>query len=456
MFNNDSPLHWFSILITVICIVCLFAIENYFSGTLILIILLLTISVVVREYTLKEQEIFTKIAYILKDIRLAVELSEQWTKHNYPNTCSPVSPCVTLQCTYRDGELHNLPWALLVKGDYIVMRPGQTAPGCCTEINGVREFKSGETYSQNNSVNPPKRPTARIPMPNLICRMDATPYLENLQITMKQFLDKPQTIHNKQRNFLVTNCVQKWGTITAGLVALLAAVMNTSELFFTHHKDDIHWSEMFILHPVAVVVPLLPLIFPILWIALNLWGMAKLETLISIPKPFDEHTADGESHKSMSFQEDDLDTPVVDWDNMKLPFRSNMGNFLALIRGSAHLLGRSSNAVGVLGSITALTCVDKKGILSWPNPTAEKIFFLRDSELNGDDEGDVSTSECDSDATGPAAQQQKQSTIAEVLDLTHDQHSPFRLEFDDHEWKYHLNSLKPLGEWESDEIKEGN
>ena len=25
----------------------------------------------------------------------------------------------------------------------------------------------------------------------------------------------------------------------------------------------------------------------------------------------------------------------------------------------------------------ALCCVDKKGILSWPNPTAEKVFFLR-------------------------------------------------------------------------------
>lgn len=25
----------------------------------------------------------------------------------------------------------------------------------------------------------------------------------------------------------------------------------------------------------------------------------------------------------------------------------------------------------------ALCCVDKKGILSWPNPTAEKVFFLQ-------------------------------------------------------------------------------
>ena len=29
--------------------------------------------------------------------------------------------------------------------------------------------------------------------------------------------------------------------------------------------------------------------------------------------------------------------------------------------------------------LQALCCVDKKGILSWPNPTAEKVFFLRSS-----------------------------------------------------------------------------
>lgn len=204
------------------------------------------------------------------------------------------------------------------------------------------------------------------------------------------------------------------------------------------------WEDLFLLNPVSVLIPLLPLIFPILWIGLNLWGLAKLETLISIPaKPFDDG---GETDSHKSFQED-LDTPIVDWDNMKLPFRSNMGNFLGLVQGSGYLLGRSANVVQVLGSITALTCVDKKGILSWPNPTAEKIFFLRDSDRDTGDEGELSTSECESEpqvSNGP--QTPKQGTVAEVLDLTHDQHSPFRLEFDDHAWKYHINSLKPLGE----------
>lgn len=30
--------------------------------------------------------------------------------------------------------------------------------------------------------------------------------------------------------------------------------------------------------------------------------------------------------------------------------------------------------------LQALCCVDKKGILSWPNPTAEKVFFLRNAQ----------------------------------------------------------------------------
>lgn len=35
--------------------------------------------------------------------------------------------------------------------------------------------------------------------------------------------------------------------------------------------------------------------------------------------------------------------------------------------------------------------------------------------------------------------------MPEVLDLTHDLTSPFRLHFDDPSWKLHLSSLKPLG-----------
>lgn len=233
-----------------------------------------------------------------------------------------------------------------------------------------------------------------------------------------------------------------------------------------------HWVDIFVVLPISSILPILPLMFPILWISVNLWGVARLQTLLAMPHvepqvpTDDEHNNEEhlehqqQQQKASSFQED-LDTPTYDWEKAPLPRDAVFYHWLALWRGNSHLLGRSANVVQVLGSITALSCVDKKGILSWPNPTAEKVFFLRDSATTaaaaknsgpGGDKPNLTTksqSSMDSDSS-----QQKDAlgrggdcggAVAEVLDLTHDQHSPFRLEFDDHAWAQHLQSLKPLG-----------
>lgn len=111
-----------------------------------LLILLATIILVIYESYLRRTEIFRKVRLIINEIQLAQILCRDWTTLNYPNVSNPMSPCVTLQWTYRDGKIVNLPWALLVKGDVIVIRPGQSAPGYCVEITGKTEFKTGETY----------------------------------------------------------------------------------------------------------------------------------------------------------------------------------------------------------------------------------------------------------------------------------------------------------------------
>lgn len=133
-----------------------------------------------------------------------------------------------------------------------------------------------------------------------------------------------------------------------------------------------HWKELFFELPVCAVLPILPLVFPLLWNSINLWGIARLETLLTLPQPVTK------SNQEKPF-EVDLDTPTFEWESTVLPSRDVFLNWIGLWQGNSYLLGRSANVVQVLGSITALCCVDKKGILSWPNPTAEKVFFLRDS-----------------------------------------------------------------------------
>lgn len=46
----------------------------------------------------------------------------------------------------QDNQIVNLPYALLVKGDRMVLRPGHITPGPCYKVGGKRKFKVNETY----------------------------------------------------------------------------------------------------------------------------------------------------------------------------------------------------------------------------------------------------------------------------------------------------------------------
>lgn len=200
-------------------------------------------------------------------------------------------------------------------------------------------------------------------------------------------------------------------------------------------------------------MPLLPLVFPLIWISINLWGVAKLECFLRAPS----HLILEKNTDRQSFEED-LDTPICNYDYKAIERGQVVNCWWKLWQGDSKLLARSSNVVQVLGSITALCCIDKKGILSWPNPTAEKIFFLRDTQNNANNNAANNLEENSEELSmqseptivinGDGGQNPgtgSNGIIAEVLDLTHDQHYPFRLEFDDHDWKNHIKSLKPLG-----------
>lgn len=171
---------------------------------------------------------------------------------------------------------------------------------------------------------------------------------------------------------------------------------------------------------------------PFLWIIINLWGIARLDTHIN------SNPQSHENNMKTSFQED-LDSPIFDYDSIALPFRDVLTNFFEVWRGSANLLGRTANVVQVLGSITTLCCIDKKGILSWPNPTAEKVFLLPDAQPKESSPNSFTDNIVNPDKN---MKEQFQSVI---LDLSHNQHNAFSLAFDDQSWNNHLNALKPLG-----------
>lgn len=93
------------------------------------------------------------------------------------------------------------------------------------------------------------------------------------------------------------------------------------------------------------MLPILPLVYPIIWTLINVWGMARIQTLLAIPPPILQ------TEQQKSFQED-LDTPTFDYDHIVLPRKDVLYHWLEILKGSSNLLGRSTNVVQVLGTVT--------------------------------------------------------------------------------------------------------
>lgn len=435
--KNSRILSRYSVLITILLSIGLIYASYYFTAFLVLFILVFNIFFVYREETLKCTEMIRKAREILNEIELAVTLSKDWKSFNYPHLCSPMSPCITLCWTYRDNEIVNLPTVLLVENDVIVLRLGQVAPGNCREItsrgNKPKSFELGESYGYNAQGNDaPSKPTAVQPLPDLICVLEHTPFLDNLRISLDNFLKRPQTFHNHRRNTLINTYLQKYVFFIVLTIVIVTIILRAFDSYFFRGKImHTDWKKVCILNCVSSLISLLPLIFPLLWTNLHHWGSARLNTLLAIPQPLMQPEKSKGSPEMDTPTSGELDMPII-------PRQQVFCNFIKILMGSCDLLSRSTNIIQVLGSVTAFCCVDKKGILSWPNPTPEKVFFLRDVA------NERAQSETSFDSK--SSEQDPKEVVAEVLDLTHDQNSPFKIEFDDHEWKNHLNSLKPLGE----------
>ncbi|XP_020292489.1 transmembrane protein 94 isoform X2 [Pseudomyrmex gracilis] len=427
--------------------------ENWYStlpyeGLIVCCLVVFNFILVVLDNKLRHNEIPHRVKILLDQLDIARSTC-RWRPENYPHLLSPQSPCLTLQWTYRDGKIVNLPWALLVAGDIIVMKPGQQAPGYCVPYSDLEApvLHARETYSQ--PVHPTSEifsmPQSRVPLKNKIYKLQETPYLTNLRMALDQALDRPVTYYNRKRHLLMICCIEH---VAYPILLIIILVVNLLRyLYPTDYFSTGHWSEMFLLQPIAVTLPLLPLVFPACWIFLNCFGMARFKALFKLylsekklqeVDPFEDADINGPTHPEV----------VYNWLELKK-------YFFDILCGREHMMSRSASILHVLGSVTALCCVDKKGILSWPNPTAEKVFFLRNASTLSPSSSTNSINKTvdknqDSEQTKATSdksyiQHDMSHSIAEVLDLTHDHALPFRLQFDDHSWRQHLNSLKPLG-----------
>ena len=161
-------------------------------------------------------------------------------------------------------------------------------------------------------------------------------------------------------------------------------------------------SQLFLTEPITAVMPLLPLVFPLWWVLVNTAALSNVLTIFRQAKtstivpsdPFD----------------DTVEPPDLEQPGTAVPFNRTINTFYSCLLGTGEHLCRTENILHTLGSVTSFCCTDKKGILSWPNTSPEKLFFLRKSDTVSEE------------SSASAAQ-----LVPEILTISQDHNNPFQV-----------------------------
>lgn len=141
----------------------------------------------------------------------------------------------------------------------------------------AKEVYSPTIHEENEIFSTPQ---ARSPLQNQIYKLQETPYLTNLQMALDQALDRPVTYHNRVRHLVMICCIEQ---LVYPILLIIVQLVNLLRyLYFYEYVGIGHWTELFLLQPIAVTLPLLPIIFPTLWIVLSCFGMARFKALFEL------------------------------------------------------------------------------------------------------------------------------------------------------------------------------
>ncbi|XP_078415076.1 transmembrane protein 94-like [Cetorhinus maximus] len=404
------------------------------NESVLLFFLVINLGAIGLQQWLKSREIPQRVQAILQRLNVLIRTPEFGRNDFCHELYNPPSESLSLQWTYRDGQLVNLPTSMLVEGDIIALRPGHKAP---TSLRGIQDeehviLDRGDVFCHFSSppspVHDKESSTHSLLKPHPF-RVTKTPMVEDIQQCLELGQQRPVTVLDNER-FTAQRLLEKY---IAPMV--LAVLLITNGLRFLLGVPGIgSWQVTLLQLQVNGVLPVLPLTFPILWFLVNACGEARIVTLLTKP------TANC------------MDKWIETW-----------RMFWATLRGRAPALCHTSSLLHNLGSITVLCCVDKQGILSWPTSCPDKVFFFTDlhHETKPHD-GNLITpvnlktahsTSCTMQQGNEHLELPSDAVIAdhhadfaiEMLSLSQDQQDPTRIQFDDSNWLQHSASLRPLG-----------
>ncbi|XP_070339721.1 transmembrane protein 94 isoform X13 [Equus asinus] len=423
------------------------------NASALFLLLLLNLVLIGRQDRLKRREVERRLRGIIDQIQDALRDGKEikWPDAMYPDLHMPFAPSWSLHWAYRDGHLVNLPVSLLVEGDIIALRPGQES---FASLRGIKDdehivLEPGDLFPP---FSPPPSPRGEVkkgpqnPQQHRLFRVLETPVIDNIRWCLDMALSRPVTALDNER-FSVQSVMLHYA-----VPVVLASFLITNALRFMLDAPGVtSWQYTLLQLQVNGVLPILPLLFPVLWVLASACGEARVLAQMSKASP---------SSLLAKFSEDTLSSYTEAVSSQEM-LRCIWGHFLRVIQGTSPTLSHSSSLLHSLGSVTVLCCVDKQGILSWPNPSPETVlFFSGKVEPPHSSHEDLTDDLSTRSFCHPEVEEETQPGLEgepyeaedfvcdyhlEMLSLSQDQQNPSCIQFDDSNWQLHLTSLKPLG-----------
>lgn len=257
------------------------------NASALFLLLLLSLVLIGRQDRLKRREVERRLRGIIDQIQDALRDGKEikWPNAMYPDLHMPFAPSWSLHWAYRDGHLVNLPVSLLVEGDIIALRPGQES---FASLRGIKDdehivLEPGDLFPP---FSPPPSPRGEVkkgpqnPQQHRLFRVLETPVIDNIRWCLDMALSRPVTALDNER-FTVQSVMLHYA-----MPVVLASFLITNALRFVLNAPGVtSWQYTLLQLQVNGVLPILPLLFPVLWVLATACGEARVLAQMSKASP---------------------------------------------------------------------------------------------------------------------------------------------------------------------------
>ncbi|EFO21753.2 hypothetical protein LOAG_06732 [Loa loa] len=360
-----------------------------------ILFLVITVSNIYHSSKIYRNQRLAIIARALNILDILKSLKEE--NFEYEHLYTPPSDAISLQWTYRDHRLVNVPWMLLVNDDVIELRAGQSSPCRCMSQNGDiidlgDKLRYPEILCPETHGILPSKPT--------LWKVVEPPIVAHIRSAFLNYRKKYSNLLNSEiditLHFILERCLLPF------IFTIMFILRCFRKVFFVARESIVH----FLMDTALILLPLLGPMIPVFCLIGKLWNLGFV--------------LGDDCNLRYSESNSEVVTARIFID------KSRKGGIVNGFKTVYHYftghIHTSTDFVFTCGGLTSCAFLDKKGLLSWPNATIEKVLCF-----HSDDKGE------------------ERKLVPKILDLTMNGVESFPVHFDDSSWECYKGSLLPFG-----------